>query len=125
MSRSPLSASDLDLMAQASIASQMPVRFRSGTCWESLDGQCKGCGKDIEPRYFTGRVNRLVESVATVDAVGVCHACRLVTRFHYRLHEDMRVSGLTSDGWAAWQAKPSFIDRLRSLAVRFLHRSRP
>lgn len=23
-----------------SIASQMPVRFASGTCWEQFDGQC-------------------------------------------------------------------------------------
>ena len=38
--RNPLSGNDQELLAMPSIASQMPVRFASGTCWEQFDGQC-------------------------------------------------------------------------------------
>ncbi|MEJ6003865.1 hypothetical protein [Paucibacter soli] len=73
-------------------------RIRNGARWECFDGQCKGCGQDIAPGRVTGRLTRLVESVATVEAVGVCDPCKLVTRFHYRLHDDMRITGMTDDG---------------------------
>lgn len=101
-----------------SIASQMPVRFASGTCWERFDGQCKACGKDIATACLTGKVTRPMESLVTVEAVGVCASCKLVTRFHYRLHDDMRISGQTDEGWATWQAKPSIFDRLRKFVMR-------
>jgi hypothetical protein len=116
--RSALSDEDRELVALPSIASQMPVRFANGACWERFDGQCKACGKDIDAARLTGKVTRPMESVATVEAVGVCPPCKLVTRFHYRLHNDMRISGPTDEGWAAWQAKPSIFDRLRKFALR-------
>lgn len=113
MPRSPLSDSDRELLARPSIESQMPVRFPNGTAWERFDGECKACGQTIAPGRLTGRVTRLLESVATVEAVGVCEPCRLVTRFHYRLHDDMRITGMTDEGWATWRAKPSLMERLR------------
>lgn len=61
-----------------------------------------------------------MESVATVDAVGVCHPCKLVTRFNYRLHDDMRLTGLTENGWATWRGKPSFFDQICALISRAL-----
>lgn len=118
MSRSPVSASDRELMALPSIASQMPVQFRSGARWECFDGQCNGCGQHIAPAKVTGRLTRLVESVATVEAVGLCAPCKLVTRFHYRLHDDMRITGMTDNGWAMWQVRLSILDRLRAFFAR-------
>lgn len=120
MRRSPISACDRELMELPSITSQMPVQFKNGACWECLEGQCKACGKNIEPSRLTGRLTRLVDAAATVEAVGVCEPCKLLTRFHYRLHDDMRITGMTDGGWAAWQARPSLIDRLRALAARAL-----
>lgn len=116
--RSALSDNDRELVALPSIASQMPVRFANGACWELFDGQCKDCGKDIASARLTGKVTRPMESVATVEAVGVCPSCKLLTRFYYRLHDDMRVSGPTDEGWATWQAKPSIYDRIRNFALR-------
>lgn len=110
--RSPLSAQDKELMALPSIASQMPVRFRNGACWDSFEGQCKACGRSIDQAWFRGRVTRLVESVASVEAVGICHPCGLLTRFHYRLHDDMHISGLTDEGWAKWEFPPTLFGRL-------------
>lgn len=118
MNRSPLSASDRRLMAMPSIASQMPVQFKSGACWELFDGQCKACGKAMAPGRVTGQLSRLVESVVTVEGVGVCDPCKLVTRFHYRLHDDKRTTGMTDEGWAMWQARPTVLDRLRAFLAR-------
>lgn len=112
-----LDESDRELMGLPTIGSQMPVEFENGARWECLEGQCKGCGKLIEPSLLTGRVTRVVESVASIDAIGVCHPCALVTRFSYRVHKDMRISGMTEYGWAAWRARPSLIDRIRALAL--------
>lgn len=120
MKRSPVSADDMALMALPTIASQMPVRFKNGATWDQLSGECKSCGKDINHRCFTGRIARLVESVATVEAVGVCPPCQLVTRFHYRLHDDMRISGLTDKGWAQWKARPTLSARLLGWLSRIM-----
>jgi len=113
MSRRPVSDSDRELMALPSIVSQMPVRFRNGAVWERFNGECKACGQTIAGSRLTGRITRLLESVATIEAVGACEPCRLLTRFHYRFHDDMRITGMTDEGWATWRAKRSFMGRLR------------
>jgi hypothetical protein len=105
-------------MELPSIASQMPVWFKNGACWKRLEGRCKICGMTIQASRFTGRLSRLIEAVVTVEAVGVCLQCRMVTRFHYRLHDDMRISGMTDKGWATWPARPSLFDRLRRALQR-------
>lgn len=105
-------------MALPSIASQMPIQFRNGARWECFNGQCKGCSRDIAPARVTGRLTRLVDSVVTVEAVGVCAPCKLVTSFHYRLHDSMRITGKTDAGWALWKARPSIFDRMRAFIAR-------
>lgn len=121
--RSPLSDSDRSLMAMPAIASQMPVKFKSGACWEGLEGVCNGCRQVIPSHLMSGRITRLMEPVATVEAVGVCPSCRLLTRFHYRLHDDMRITGMTDRGWATWRAESSAFDRLRAWHARTLQRA--
>jgi len=120
----PIASDIRELMAQPSISSQMPVVFKNGARWNRLSGCCKGCGKDIEQDLFTGRLTRLVESTVTVDAVGVCASCHLVTKFSYRLHDDMRITGRTDRGWATWQARPvgpfGQVLRLRAALARWL-----
>lgn len=118
--QSPLSDCDRALMAMPSIASQMPVQFKSGACWEGLEGVCNGCNQVIANPLMTGRITRLMEPVATVEAVGVCPSCRLLTRFHYRLHDDMRITGMTDKGWATWRAESTAIERLRAWLIRSL-----
>jgi hypothetical protein len=115
VNRTPVSDQDTRLMAEPSIASQMPVSFKNGTSWADLEGQCKGCGEPIRPKNLTGRVTHVLDSVAAVEAVGVCHPCGLITRFNFRLHDDMRVTGPTDQGWGAWESKPTLTDRLRAL----------
>ncbi|TXI24195.1 MAG: hypothetical protein E6Q67_02970 [Roseateles sp.] len=118
LTKRPPAAADIELLSQPAIASQMPVRFDNGACWSSITGQCKSCGQDIPDDRFTGRLSRLVPSVVDVDAVGVCDSCTLLTRFRYRLHDDMHLSGLTDSGWAEWRhrrARPHLQDLLGRL----------
>ena len=126
MQTRPLPGDVREFLAQPSISSQMPVVFKNGARWDALSGCCKGCGKDIEQSLFTGRLARLVESAVTVDAVGVCDPCRLVTKFSYRLHDDMRVTGFTDRRWATWQARPARpfgqLPRLRAALAQWLGR---
>ena len=118
VARSPLSDSDLELLKMPSIAAQMPVRFSNGAYWGRITGYCSDCGKEIPTASFTGRVTQPMESLATVEAVGFCKPCRLVTRFYYRLHDDMRITGPTEKGWATWQAKSSIFYRLGRFVLR-------
>ncbi len=71
---------------------------------------------------MTGLVSQPFANVAVVEAVGLCHECRLVTRFMYRLHDDMRVSGLDKSGrWATWQmrkSQPGVLERLLLLLIK-------
>lgn len=108
----PINDTDRELLAQPSIASQMPVVFANGARWDEMTGDCKICCEEIPTENFTGRVTRLMESVATVDAVGVCPTCKIVSRFNYRLHNDMRLSGRTDNGWAQWQFRPTLLARV-------------
>ena len=107
MDRRPLSSDERELMALPSIAPQFPVQLKNDATWNSLNGCCKGCGKDIDPALFTGRVSRQIKSAATVEASGACSACNLLTRVHYRLHDDMRITGPSGQGWATWRASQS------------------
>lgn len=114
-SRRPLNDSHKELLGMPTITSQMPVSFGNDREWTGLDGYCKGCGKMIRPDLFRGRVSKPFPYVAVVDAVGVCHPCKLVTTFHYRLHDDMRMSGKDTDGrWTTWYCRRSW----RALLIR-------
>ncbi len=108
-----LTAHDHELLAMPAIASQFPVQFANGAVWETLTGDCKGCSCKIEPAKLRGCVNRPYPHVAVVEAVGVCRDCKLLTRFLYRLHDDMRISGPRDGKWLEWRAKSSLLDRLR------------
>jgi len=113
LSKKPVSAEDRELMTRSTIASQMPVQFGNGACWTSIDGQCKSCGQNIPPGRLTGTVLRQSKSVAVVEAIGVCVPCKLATRFHYRLHDDMRITGMADGRWVTWRPRRSFLDHVR------------
>lgn len=114
-----LTAADSELLSQPSIASQVPVRFANGACWSEVSGRCKSCDQPIPDGQLTGRVTRIVQSVIDVDAVGVCNSCTLLTRFRYRLHDDMRITGLTDGGWAEWRPSSGLYARVQRCVARW------
>ena len=112
----PVSARDKELLDMPSIASQMPVIFSNGAQWSELECECKGCGKALPANLVRGAVVRQNEHMASIEASGVCHECRLLTRYCYRLHDDMRITGPREDGWRTWGGyRPTLIQRLKSV----------
>lgn len=86
----PITPRERELLGMASIASQLPVEFATGACWLAFTADCKLCDRPIPPELLRGVVSRPMPSVATLEAVGVCPACRVATPFLYRMHDDGR-----------------------------------
>lgn len=97
------------------VMSQFPVKFDKHVQWAQFDGECQCCEKTLPRNLVRGKVSRPTGTVAVVEAVGICHTCKTVTRFDYRLHDDMRVTGQREDGWQTWKAAPSLWKRLVSI----------
>lgn len=116
----PLSTRDLELLEMPPVMSQFPLEFDNQTCWEGFDGECNSCGCTLPIEQVRGLVSRPIASVAVIEAVGVCHSCKVLTHFDYRLHDDMRITGQREDGWHTWRAEPSIWERLDSVFKRFL-----
>lgn len=92
--------------------SQLPIVFANKMQWTEFSGKCSCCGKPLTDEFVRGFVSRPIESVAVIEAVGFCYPCKRVTRFDYRVHDDMRLTGRREDGWKTWKATPSIWERL-------------
>jgi hypothetical protein len=104
--KSPLSQRDRELWQMPPIYQQLPIGFRNGRSWKAVDGRCYGCGRTIEPEHFRGLVSRPFENVAVLEAVAACRWCSLLTRYLWRLHDDLRITGRRGNEWISCQAKP-------------------
>lgn len=100
-----LTVRDKELLAMQPIASNFPVRFAGGVQWNSFCGDCEKCGKAIPSQQLRGLVTRPLARLAVIEAVGVCEGCSLLTRFLYRLHADMRITGIRDGKWQQWSAR--------------------
>lgn len=89
-----ISERDKELLAMNHITSYFPIEFSNGAAWEELDGECKSCKKTIPRTMVRGLVSRPFPNVAVVDAVGVRDECKLLTRYHFRLYDNMSITGL-------------------------------
>lgn len=118
--KTPMSDEDRTLLAMPSIASQMPVQLKNGACWQEFQGVCNGCHQPLPAHQVTGRVTRLHDSAAAIQAVGVCFSCALLTRYHYRFHDDLRITGPTEAGWTTWRIDRTPFERLRAWLARNL-----
>lgn len=89
------------------IAVQMPLLFDNRAVWSSLVGYCDGCGQKLRASEMRGQIVRPTAHMASVEAVGICRHCTLLTRFVYRLHDDMTITGPSPhDGkWAKWKGR--------------------
>lgn len=105
---------DLELLDMPSIASQMPVVFANGAQWEGLQCECQGCNRVLPENDVRGAVIKQSEHMVAIEASGVCVGCNLLTRFVYRLYDDMRITGPRESGWQTWGGKkPSLLQRIR------------
>lgn len=110
----PVSARDKELLGMPTVASQMPVEFPNGAQWHSLACECNGCHRELPEEQVRGSIVRHNEHMAALEACGLCHDCQLVTRYIYRLHDDMRITGPRDDGWHTWGGQPpSLLQRVK------------
>lgn len=115
----PITQRERALLTMPSITSQMPIEFKNGAIWTEFTGECKFCKKDVPAELLCGSVTRPIETVAVVEAVGVCPECRIATPFLYRMHDDMRLTGPCEDGWKTWRAEPTLWERTALFFRRF------
>lgn len=111
----PITPRERELLGMETIASQMPIKFSNGDCWTDFTGECNFCDREIPDDLLRGSVTRPLPSVAVVEAVGVCPHCRIATTFLYRMHDDMRITGLREEGWCTWKPTKSLLERLQGL----------
>jgi hypothetical protein len=104
---SALTARDGQLIAMAPIAAQLPIKFDNGASWLTISCHCSGCDVVLGGQEVFGIIARPFRNVAILEAVGVCLKCTLLTRFEYRFHDDMRISGRREDGWQTWRVQPT------------------
>jgi hypothetical protein len=100
---------------------QLPIRFANGSSVQSYSGACSCCSKNIEPDDFRGRISFPIPSVAVLESVGVCHDCRIITRFYHRLRDDFTLEWVDDSGkWTSKKVSPS--STLGESARRLLRR---
>lgn len=112
---SPLSSRQRELLAMPTIASQFPIKFKNGNKFVELDGECNICHQEIPHALLTGLVSRPIESVAVIEAIGVCPDCIVATQYDYRLHDDMRITGMREDGWKVWRGRKSLWQQMKEI----------
>lgn len=98
----PLNNRDVELLNMPSITAQMPVTFDNGRQWSEFKGHCNGCDKELSDHLVTGSLVPFNSTTVTIEAVGRCEDCKLVTRFIMRVHDDLSLVTLNSNGWVRY-----------------------
>lgn len=105
--RSPISARDRELIEMPSLASQLPITFSTtAATWTEIEGKCEGCGRIFSSAYLRGHVQRPTPSVATMEAIAICTDCKLLTRFVFRLYDDLRMMVYRDGHWKTFCGRP-------------------
>jgi hypothetical protein len=107
MKTNPLTTHDRQLLAMNPIAAQLPVKFTNGASWQTINCHCSECNLVLGRDEVLGRISKPFDNVAVLEAIGICIACNLFTRFEYRFHDDLRITGRRADGWHTWRSRKS------------------
>lgn len=103
--RQKVTQEQLKLFSSLPIVEQLPLKFtNTGFTLTEISGCCIECKNKILPEYFRGKVNTsFMPKVATINAVGYCEPCHLITPFVHRVYEDYRFMQLTNQGWQEFE----------------------
>jgi hypothetical protein len=118
----PVTDRDLQLLDMPLIADQLPVVLDNGATWSELKVFCRGCNEAIYQGNFVGSVSTYQGRMAVIEAVGICEPCHLLTRYLYRLHDDLHVSAPGKDGWETWYQGTAETPSLRQRWARIASR---
>jgi hypothetical protein len=104
-----------ELMQHPSICGQLPLMFVNGTKVTQFKCKCSACKTTLPDELVRGYVTKPFETVAIVDAVGVCPKCNMATPYLYRLYNDKRVAVLTDKGWETINQKRTILEKIATL----------
>lgn len=74
-------------LAAPPVASALPLRMPRGHRISHLTAHCLSCKDAIPQEDFHGTVAQVLPEVISIDAVGYCRKCHLLTEFFYRFRE--------------------------------------
>lgn len=69
------------------LAELLPIRFSSGAGVDEIDCHCARCEAPIPADCLRGTLGWPIPHVASLEIVGICGACRLITPFCYRFRD--------------------------------------
>lgn len=91
------------LWASPTLKEQLPLRFANGAKISYIKVSCGSCDAQISEKNLRGRIG-LFPTAASIDAVGGCPSCRVLTRVRCRLHDDDSISELREGAWRRYRA---------------------
>lgn len=71
--------------AHPSIAGCFPLTLPGGGKVDTFSGHCAKCDEEIPDADLRGSVIKVIPTVATISAVGLCRKCSCLTPFHHRI----------------------------------------
>ncbi|WP_017519984.1 hypothetical protein ACQCLI_32115 (plasmid) [Pseudomonas nitroreducens] len=84
------------------IADHLPFTFPSGFELRTVRPQCSCCQGEIRSQDFRGSWNQVLPNVVMIDGHGVCHHCRTISAFLFRVRADPQLVLETYLGQGQW-----------------------
>ncbi len=99
-----------------------PLTFTNGALMQEFHGECFRCESRIPVIDFRGTVTQPIPKVVTIEAMGLCRECMLLTPFLARIRDDFTLEYIenTTQQWVSIRPAPP---TLWKRAVQFLHRT--
>jgi hypothetical protein len=105
----PMTQAQMDRFKMPTINSQLPLIYANGHVLKHFQGSCSVCHTRIKSANLHGEILQPFASIAIIEAVGLCHCCKIAVPFYMRLRNDGSMDSLDSKGtWipsAAEEAK--------------------
>jgi hypothetical protein len=100
-----LSKRDGELLLMASIRTQLPMTFDNGKRLTELNGTCPTCKRLLN--IFRGKITKVSPEMFSLEAIGVCLACRECSQITFRFYDDdSMATPVPGRGWVRFKRKP-------------------
>jgi len=96
----PMTQAQMDRLKMPTIISQLPLTYANGYVLNHFQGSCSVCHTRIKSANLHGEIIQPFASIAIIEAVGLCHCCKIAVPFYMRVRNDGSMDSLDSKG--AW-----------------------
>jgi len=105
-STNPISDGQFQTLSMPTIESQLPLKYANGYVLEIFEGNCSICDTRIKPQNLHGSIKVPFPSIAIIEAVGMCHSCKVAIPFFMRVRDDGSTDWRDSKGnWVIGKAE--------------------